>query len=186
MKFLKHREKSIEILDQYMVFKNIIFIANIIYWPYYYINLHKHTDSFSDILVERSIFLIGCWIGYIVFSFLVDRYGYLRSYKMSFLVQIVSFSLTLLAYNSLNQYYIFLAIVNGFGYGSIWASMNTFNLKELHGVKRGYVIDVLETISRIEHVILPVFAGALISFTEDFRSTVIITIIIYLLILIYP
>lgn len=175
-----------QLLSQFITFKTVMILTNLIVWSYYYILLFEETGSFSILLLENLIYLIGLGIGFFICTFFIDRTGYLASFKFSAILQAISMLLILAYIHDLATLFPLFAVIRGLGHGWYWPIEHLFNLKELHGAGRGRLISLMESLNLMLQIVVPILAGALISFTNGYQMTFAVGGIIYLATLFLP
>jgi hypothetical protein len=80
----------------------------------------------------------------------------------------------------------FFAIIRGFSRGVYWPADNAYTLKEMHGMDRGRVISILQSMALILNIIIPVLVGALITFSEDYRYVFILGAVLFFSSIVIP
>jgi YQGE family putative transporter len=163
-----------QILNQLGVFKLTLTLVQLTVWAYYYILLYRETGSIQLILTDYLVFVIGISLGFIVMSLYIDRLGYLNSFRISSFAQILTLVLIFFLQDKIMDLFIVFAVLRGFSRGMYWPIDHTIQLKEVHGTERGKVLSLLQSAILLLNIIVPVMAGALITYTGSYDYTFII------------
>ncbi|MDQ7021019.1 MAG: MFS transporter [Candidatus Dojkabacteria bacterium] len=130
---------------------------------------------------------MSLWAAFTIFTFIIDKNGYLKSYRLSFIIQAIAFGAVFIFLDQIEELYIIFAILVGFGRGTFWPIYHGASLKEFQGIRRGKLIDINESIIQILSILLPIMAGAVIGFSnQGLRIIILIYISIILTAVLYP
>lgn len=171
---------------QFVFFKILLNIIDLMVWGYYGILLLKNTDSIREIALNFILFYVFIWIGHVLSSFLLDRLGYLKIFKLSFGVQAITLLFMTLYLPEISNYFLIFSALRGFARGLFWPAHDNFYLKEVLPKERTEVISFNQSLVSLTNVVIPISAGALISFTESYLYVFLFTILICLVGVIFP
>lgn len=169
-----------------MLFHSIMMTVNALAWAFLSILVYKETNSFSAILTAHLAQYTGLIISFGMTTFFLDRIGYLKGYRLTMLVQAAVAFGFMLSLEHFGSIFLFLFFFQGIGQGSFWPLKHAFIVKEVHGYSRTYAINVVKSIELFIGVFVPILAGALIAFTENYVATFAVAAVLYLLAAIYP
>jgi YQGE family putative transporter len=175
-----------QLTHQYFSFKLLVSSTDLIVWSYYTILLFRETNSFSVIAFENLIFFISLWVGSIIASFYIDRLGYLRSYKVSFFMGLITLILLLVLNKNLGSLYILFAIFRGLAQGFYWSVEHAINLKEFQGLSRERAIYTAQSFIQILKIVVPIVVGAIIIYFGGYSAIFFIGIGVNLIALCIP
>lgn len=176
---LTDEAKKIEINNQILFFAAVSGLLVTAVLPFYYIALYKATDTLSTFFVDRVFIFIGLWMGIVIFSFLVDRLGYVASYKVSYALQAVSFVVIFLLFDRIDDLFILFALLIGISRGTFWPIFHSVMLKEFPKTERGSLLNVIASMYRIQEIFIPIMVGAMIQFTGRTEYIFGLTAIVY-------
>jgi MFS family permease len=154
-----------ELVHEYEFFRILLQIISNIAGIFIPILLYKEIGSISAVFTYAVVNYIGLWIGYVIMSFYVDKVGYVKAFKITFLGFLLSSILFFIMYEMIPEYYLAFAFIIGFAFGTYWTSSNTFILKELKGHDRGHLINEIQAMILFVKVIIPVVIGLLLVWT---------------------
>lgn len=174
------------LFHEYFSNKIVHGISNIVIWSYYYILLYNQTGSLLVLFQEALFCYIGTWIGYVMGTIVLDRFGYLKSYKTIAVFHILLYLAIIIFINQLAFYYIIFALLRGFTSGLYWPTDHAYSLREMQGSRRGQIINITIGLSQLLHIILPVLVGAFLTYTKAYEGIFIIGIILYTTLLLFP
>lgn len=174
------------LFHEYFSNKAVYGISNIIIWSYYYILLYNQTGSLLSLFQEALFFHVGVWIGYVMGTFVLDRFGYLKSYRLIAIFHILLYLAIIIFIDQLAFYYIIFALLRGIATGLYWPTDHSYSLREMQGARRGQMINITVSLSQLLQIILPILVGAFLSYTKAYQGIFIIGIILYTTILLFP
>jgi MFS family permease len=125
-------------------------------------------------------------VGIVLGSFTFDRVGYLRLFRLSFLLNAAAAFIFFLYLDNIAEVFVALAVVRGIPEGLYWAGHHAFYLKEVRGSARGSFLNIMTSIILLLSIIVPVLSGALISLRNDYDLIFILASAIYLLAAFFP
>ena len=159
----------------------ISLIGGSIYGLYYGIFLYKHTFSLQILALDGLLGGLGLWLGYLAGVLIIKRSGYDLSLRMAFLSWAGIAFLTALIAGHIGEWYMILAVLKGLPSGMYAAAGDTVMLRDVGSEKRNGFFKMSLAIEFATSIILPSAVGALISVTNGYEWSFIISGIIYLI-----
>ena len=160
-----------QVVNQLFIYKITGVLVGLIVWAYYYILLYKKTGSIQVLLLDFLIFMLAQFLGFLIFSFFVDKIGYLKSFRVSSIAHALTLGLILLFLNRLPELYVIFAVLRGISIGVYWPIDHSIYLKDLHGSERGKILSLIQSFILLLKIIIPALAGALISYSGNYNYT---------------
>lgn len=184
MTSLKFRQR--QLVSEFISFRVAMRTVQLLAWTFYSILLYKATNDISVLILEYLVFCVSCWVGIVLGSFTFDRVGYLRLFRLSFLLNAAAAFIFFLYLDNIAEVFVALAVVRGIPEGLYWAGHHAFYLKEVRGSARGSFLNIMTSIILLLSIIVPVLSGALISLRNDYDLIFILASAIYLLAAFFP
>lgn len=179
----KHKQ---EFSRQFYFFQTVFIITGTICWSYFiYLLIRSSNNDYRVIFLNFGAVAIGQLLGLIISALFLGRLGYLKTFRIHNIILFIVTVLTLLSLPHLTQVYIILALLRGFGYGFFWLANNVYSQREIFGLRRGRLLSILNATGVILGIVLPILAGATISFA-GYPWIFIIAAAVYLIGIIYP
>lgn len=148
---------------QLMSFYTAFQVVNMLGWLYYPIFLYKKTGSIDVIVQDNLFFYTGIFIGILLFSILIDRWGYLKSFRISFLFQAFSALLVFFLHEYIADIFAVMALINGLAQGTFWPIYHLITLKEIKKRRRNSLLNEIHGVGLIISLVVPFFAGFLLT-----------------------
>jgi len=149
---------------QYLFFRILYDIADYVTWGYYTILLLRASDNaISVIFLNQTILYAGIFIGFVLGSMLINRSGYLGTYRIANALLLLSCFLTLLTLPQVLEVHLVLALIRGIGRAFFYVGHNMFYTNEIHGLNRSRLVNLLISISYIFGIVFPFFIGGAIT-----------------------
>ncbi len=161
-------KKKFTLINEFYFFKTIFIISNFFVFAYYQILLYKETGSLSILVIDWLLFHVFLWIGFVFGSFVIEKLGYVNTFRLSFVLLGVSSLLIALNINSVPSLFIIFAILRGFPRGFFWPIHHTYLLREFNTGERNLVISSVESLSYILSIVFPVLIGFVLSTSQDY------------------
>lgn len=180
------KDKAIELLHQHITFKTINLLVDALVWAYFIILLYKQTESITVIFNERLITFLSLGVSFLVVSFMLDRIGYLRMYKLSIALQTIAILSALAFQDNLKDTYIFIAILHGISRGIYWPIEHSYQTRNIQGDKRSSTINIMTSIALTIGILIPFMAGAIIQLSESYTFIFVLGAMLNIAILFYP
>lgn len=176
-----------EFTSQLTFFKTFtLYIPDAIVWGYLAIMLYKQTNSLALLFVERLIFVLGIYAGFVVISFFLDKIGYLITYRLSLLMNLLAIFFLLVFRNNLEYTFAIISIMHGLSRGIYWPVEHTVNTRNISGKQRSSLINKLTALNLIIIITLPVLAGLLIESRGEYDLLLLIALCTNLFALFIP
>ena len=121
---------------QFISFRVAFMLADLFVWSFYMILLYRETQSFVILLLDSIINFISIYIGIIIGGPLLDKGGYLTTFRFANILLAITSIFILIFLPQISVLFIIFAIIRGFPRGIHWAVYNTFTLREMKGKKR--------------------------------------------------
>ncbi len=173
-------------LPQFFGHSMALYLGEFIAWAYYYIVLYQLSGNFSVLLREFVFYMIGIWIGFVISSFTLDKFGYLKLFRTASFVQGISMLITAMLLPNILSVFTFIALFRGMGRGLYWPAHHSFKLKEVTGADRAVLINTLQSVILLLGIVIPVLAGALLSYTNNFQYSLFVAAISFFVISLIP
>lgn len=175
-----------QVIAQSVLYRSTLTIGNLIAWSFIPILIYKRMGEISPIFLNAIVYFLGIWLTFIISSFLMEKIGILRAYRLSFFIQGIAALAYALAIDSFVQYYLILSFISGLGEGFFWPIFNYFRLNEVTGSTRTAFINSMQSLGIILGILIPVFAGALIDFSDTFFYSFALVAVLYFITASFP
>lgn len=165
-KYIKHKE---ELKHQYLIFMSAIIIVKLLAWNFFSILVYQITDNLAEVVLIQLIHYISLWVGIIITSFSIDRFGYLVFYRLSTLLGAFTLFLAVLLFENLEPYLVLISLLQGLMGGFFWPVIHNTLQKDIHGLQRSSIISIRSSLELIYNFLIPVLSGALIVYTNSYQ-----------------
>lgn len=179
-------KKKFTLINEFYFYKTIFIISNFFIYAYYQILLYKETGSLSILVADWLIFHLAIWIGFIFGSLIIEKLGYVNTFKLSFVLLGLSSLVIALNVHSITTFYVLFAIIRAFPRGFFWPIHHTYLLREFRTEERNGIISSIESLGYILSIIFPVLIGLILSTSSDYSLVFLIGAFILLLAAMVP
>lgn len=170
----------------FFLFLTTFQLVNIAIWSYYPILLYKQLRSI-DAIVQDNIFLYsGIIIGFLFFSFILDRFGYAKISRVSFILLSLTSFVIFLFIGNIAEYYRIFALLIGIGHGSYWTIFHSFTLSKFDKKGRSKLMNEVYGWMLIISVVAPILSGYALTATGRYDLLFLSASAIYLFAAILP
>lgn len=180
------RKKYKSLKQQFITFRGVQTIADIFVFSFFTILLYKQTNSFLVLANYNLVYFIAIFLGLVFGSFIVDRIGYLYTYRTAYLGVAITSIIIAFSTHNISEIYILLGILIGLPRGLFWAVHNSFKLKDLHKMKRVEVFGTIQLINILARIFIPVITGYIIIKTGGYKVVSLIGASLYLILTLVP
>ncbi len=145
---------------QYLFFRLLFDVANVVTWTYYIILLLRASNnSVAVVFLNAGGYNTGIILGSFLASFFLSKLGYARSFRLSNFLLVICTILTLATLPNILTFHILLAVLRGIAKAFYFVPSNMYNLKEVRGAKRSSFLNLTISIDYIIGIALPVVVG---------------------------
>ncbi len=166
--------KKENLRDQLYFFRIVFTIVDLVTNSFYYILLFKVTNQFTPLFIDMIIYFLAQWIGLIIGSVIIPRFGYIKIFKAGFFFHTIAMILLIVNINNLVFLYPIFAVLRSFPRGLYWAVNNNYLLKELPQKSRSMAISDMASITYILQIVLPVLIGSTVTLDGNYSILFII------------
>lgn len=160
--------KRLHIINEFYFFRLIFTISELFNISFFYIFLYTQTNSLSEVISFQIVMYLGLMIGFVLGSFLIEEFGYIGNYKLSFLILGINQIFLAFTIGYFNNLIIVFAMVGGFARGLFWSTANMNKIKEFGTTLRNLLISNIISVTLLMNIIIPPIVGAYLSFTKDY------------------
>ncbi len=183
---MTNETKKQSLFHEFYFFKSSFIIATFFVYAYFPIFLYKYSNSFTIIVIDSIVFYLTAWIGFIIGSFIIEKLGYVSTFRLSFFLQAVATTFVLFNSENILNLFILFGILRGLPRGMFWSVNHIYVLKEFNQSERNLSINIIESLGHIFNIVFPVLTGALITLSGNYNLSFIIGIAILLITSVAP
>ena len=160
--------KKSYVINQYYFYRLIFTVSEFCSTTFFYIFLYTQTQSLSQIISYSIVLYTGLFIGYVLGGFIIEKVGYVGSYKIGFFLLGSTQIFLALSLDYFQSFLIAFALISGIARGIYWSSIITVKIKEFGTQERGLIISNTVSIALVLNMVLPPIIGAYLTNTGDY------------------
>lgn len=162
------------------------FVGGLVYGLYYGTYLYRHTFSLSVLALDGLFGGLGCWLGYLMGVWLIQKYGYRMCFRVAFGLWTTVAAATAIVAGHIAEWFVALAVLRAIPGGLYAANCDTIMLREVTTSTRNNFLQFVLGFEFLVSVVLPSAVGLLVHTGGGYRLAFVAAAGIFALALLVP